>query len=475
MREFIKSFFSFGLATTIEKLIAFMLIPIYTRFFTKVEFGVIDLIQVVLGMASIFAVLQLESALQRYYYEFEGRTKKVYISTIFFVIVVLSLSVALILTIFSSQISLLIFKTANYSTLIKLASWQLPLTNFSMIGYILLRYEKENVRFVLLIATKVAMSLISVMIFVVWLKQGINGVFYAQLIGLAASTTFLFFSIRKFLVLEVSSGLFTRSIQYALPFFPARVGSVLLSYANRFFMVGYLTIASIGLYSLSLKLASAIQLVYSAFIMAWAPFMFEQLKKPSHKALFPRVLLLVASPVFLLVALIALFSKELVLIIASAEFQESYHYVGGLSLYFSLFIFKEIVDIGPKHMEKTKYLSYTFFMSVIINVVSLYVFIRIYGIYGVVYSMLITNTFLLIVSWVVSNRLYFIPFSVVKFVLLALPAYILSIGSMYGLPSLSIRVLISLMVIGIYGFAFWKYYTSFKNQNINDSNLNLTN
>ncbi|WP_209329490.1 lipopolysaccharide biosynthesis protein [Lunatimonas salinarum] len=461
MREFIKSFFSFGFATTVEKLIAFLLLPLYTRVFSKVEFGVIDLIQVTLGISSIFAVLQLETAFQRYYYEYEGRLKRVYISSIFFIIVALSIAVAITLSFLSQPISQIFFETDEYSYIIKIASLQLPFTNFSMLGFVLLRYEKENVRFVLLLLGKVILTLLFILLFVVWQNMGIVGVFYAQLIAASISAFLLYLSIRHFIELSISSTYLKKSFKYALPQFPARIGSVLMSYANRFFMIGYLTIAAIGVYSLSLKLASSVQLVYSAFIMAWAPFMFQQIKSPGHRELFPKVLTLVAAPVFLLVSFVSLFSKEIVLFIASEEFFESYKYIGGLSLYFSLFIFKEVVDIGPKYTEKTKYLSYTFFCSLAVNLVTLYLFIPGYGLNGVVYSMLISNTFLLIMSWSVSNHLHFIPFRIIKFLILAIPAYLLAVSSMFVSPSIRIRLVVLVILICCYGFSSFSAYRMF--------------
>ncbi|MDT0294046.1 lipopolysaccharide biosynthesis protein [Mesonia ostreae] len=462
MKEFIKSFFSFGLATSIQKMMAFLLLPVYTRYFTTVEFGVIDLIQVILGIASIFAILQLETAMQRYYYELKGKLKKIFISTIFIVIVSFSIFLTLVLFFFSAQISSLIFKTVEYSGLIELASFQLPFTNFSMLAFILLRYEKKNKSFVFLMLAKVLLMLALVLVLVVWLKIGIEGVFYAQLVSLAVSSILIFLAVRDYLALKMSIPLFKKAWKYAMPQIPARVGSVSLSYANRFFMVSFLTVASIGVYSLSLKLASAIQLIYSAFIMAWAPFMFEQLKKPDHKTTFAHTLGLASGPLFLLVSLISLFSKELVVLVASQEFYESHHFVGGLSLYFSLFIIKEIVDIGPKVLEKTKFLSYTFFVSVIINISTLYFLIRSFGLYGVVYSMLITNTVLVALSWFVSNKLYYIPFKIPKFIMLALPAFFLAIYSMYQLPNIWFKILISFVLIGYYGFVFWKDYNIFR-------------
>ena len=86
-----------------------------------------------------------------------------------------------------------------------------------------------------------------------------------------------------------------------------------------------------------------------------------------------------------------------------------------MSLYFALTIIKEVIDIGPKYTEKTKYVSYNYFVSLIINVVSMYLFIVFWGIEGVIYSMILTYLMLVVISWIVSNKLYYIPFSKILF------------------------------------------------------------
>ncbi|HLT42258.1 MAG TPA: oligosaccharide flippase family protein, partial [Sphingobacteriaceae bacterium] len=284
MKAFIKSFFSFGLATSVQKIISFLLLPIYTRVFTKEEFAVIDLMQVVLAVMSIFAVLQLETALQRFYYEFEGKKRKILISSIFTVIILLSCFLTCLLLAFSHGISAILFETSEYSTLVQLASLQMPFANMSMLGFVILRYEKRNVTFVLLIFLKVFTSLGFILLFVLWLDMGLFGILYAQLIALSVSTIVLMIAMKDNYVLNFSRDYLKESLKYSLPQFPARIGSILLSYGNRFFMVGYLSLASIGIYSLSLKMASVIQLIYSAFIMAWGPFIFEQQQKnANHK------------------------------------------------------------------------------------------------------------------------------------------------------------------------------------------------
>ena len=464
MKEFFKSFFSFGVATSIQKMLGFILLPLYTRLFTKADFGVLDMIQVILGITSVFAVLQLETALQRYYYEYSGEKKKNFIFSIFITITLISFFLTGVLLLFPSQFSALIFKTEEYAHLIALASIQLPFINFSMLAFILLRYEKKNKAFLGLVLLKVVLTLSLVLLFVVRLELGIEGVLFAQLISLLVSSIFIYFAVRRFFIFSISVPLLKQAFLYAYPQIPARIGSITLSYANRFFMMSFLTIASIGIYSVSLKLASAIQLVYSAFIMAWAPFMFEQLKKEDHKQTFANVLSLASAPIFLLVSVISLFSRELVMLIASEEYFEAHRFVGGLSLYFALYIIKEIVDIGPKVLEKTKFLSYTFFISVIVNVLALYFLVPVFSLSGVVYSLLLTNVFLVAMSWFVSNKLYYIPFKIINFSVLALPAFILAIYSMYQLPSLIYKLLLSIILIMFYGTFFWIEYTLFNSQ-----------
>ncbi|MCS3868281.1 O-antigen/teichoic acid export membrane protein [Chryseobacterium ginsenosidimutans] len=451
MNNFLKAFLSFGLATSIEKLLGFILLPIYTKYFNATEYGIIDMIGTILQVTCIFGLLQLETSLQRYYYEYNSLKKKLLVSTVYYWISACSIVIGLLIFFISPFLSQWLFGSVEYSLLIKTIAIQLPLTNISMLGLVLLRFEKENVKFLIVIVTKVVTTLLFVYIFIIYLKLGLKGVFIAQVSAIFCSTALVTFYVRKQFVYKLSNIMSRKNLQYALPQFPARVGSMVLGQANRFFMLGYLSLAAIGIYSVSMKLASSIQLVNTAFIMAWAPFMHAQFKKDNNKKLFADVFPIVVGVTFLFVCLISLFSLELVKLLATKEFYSAYKYVGGLSLFFSLYIIKETVDIGPKIKEKTKYLSFTFILSVIVNIISLFVLIQLLELKGVVLAMVITNLFLVILSWFISNKLYPIPFSIVKFVLMLVPTLIVVILIMYIEISLFIRVLIGIGICSFFG------------------------
>lgn len=462
MKDFFKAFLSFGLATSIEKLLGFIILPIYTRYFSTIEYGVIDLVGTVLIIGTTFGLLQLETSLQRYYYEYSGLKKRVLVSNVYMWIGGCSGLIGGVIFLFSSFISIKLFKTDQYANLIKLISIQIPLANLSMLGLVLLRFEKENNKFLKVIITKVVLSLFFVYLFVVNLKLGLTGVFLAQILAIFLSTSLVTFYVKHYFVFSFSRRMSMQNLKYALPQFPARLGSMILGQANRFFMLGYLTLGAIGIYSVSMKLASTIQLVNTAFILAWAPFMHAQFKNKNNKAVFANVFPLVVGGTFLFVCLISLFSQEMVKLLATEEFYSSFRYVGGLALFFSLYIIKETIDIGPKIKEKTKFLSYTFLFSLIVNILSLFIFIRLFQLEGVVLSMIITNLFLVAMSWFVSNRLYYIPFSIPTFFILLFPALFFAVFTMLIDLSVMYRGVLAFICIAFYGILLLKFYRTFR-------------
>ncbi|MBK1897723.1 lipopolysaccharide biosynthesis protein [Chryseobacterium paridis] len=455
MNNFLKAFLSFGLATSIEKLLGFIILPIYTKYFNTTEYGIIDMVGTILQVACIFGLLQLETSLQRYYYEYSSLKRKLLVSTIYYWIGLSSIVIGVIIFFLSDFLSQKLFGSSEYAILIKTVSIQLPLTNISMLGLVLLRFEKENIKFLTVVITKVASTLLFVYVFVIYLKLGLKGVFIAQVSAIFCSTSLVTFYVRKQFVTKLSKIMSRKNLQYALPQFPARIGSMLLAQANRFFMLGYLSLAAIGIYSVSLKLASSIQLVNTAFIMAWTPFMHEQFKKENNKVIFANVFPIVVGVTLLFVCLISLYSVEMIKLLATGEYVSGAKYIGGLSFFFAFYIIKETIDIGPKIREKTKYLSLTFFLSVIVNIASLFILIRYLEIKGVVISMMITNSFLVGFSWYISNKLYYIPFSIFKFLIFLIPSLIIIIVSMYYDLSFLVRLLISVVVLIYFGFLIY--------------------
>ncbi|WET70815.1 oligosaccharide flippase family protein [Sphingobacterium sp.] len=454
MKDLLKNFVSFGLATTIEKLLLFLFIPIYSKYLLQDELGAVDLLQVLAEGGTILALLQIESSFQRYYLDFKGRLRKVFISSTFVFVGITSVLVTILLMVFSKHLCLLLFKDYKYIEAFNWSVAKIPFSNFSVLLFVMLRFENKTKLFFFYVLFRVVSLLLCTFTFLKFIDDSVIAIASSQFASVVLTFIAAIFFLRNYLTKALSLRLIKRSLKFSLPMVPARIGSFTVTYANRFFLISLLSLSAIGIYSLSLKFASSVQIVYTAFIMAWPPFLFGNVKKENSKDIFKNILPLIACPVFFIVCGLTIFSTELVKYFSTPIYAESSKYIGGLSLFFCLLIFKEVVDIGPKVKEKTKFITYSFFVSVIVNIVSLLILTRYLGIQGVVLSMILTNTCLLIMSWIISNKLFYIPFNIIQFIFYAFPAYFICWFFMFYEVKLEYRLLILLFSIVFYSTNF---------------------
>lgn len=453
-RELIKAFFLYGLSSAASKFIAVLLLPIYTQVFSVEEYGQVDVIQSVVYIIIIFGILQLETSLQRFYYELDERNRNIMISSILWGVGILSCLFTGISLLCTDILSELLFKTKEFSNTIKIALLLIPLTNLTTILFVVVRYMKKPLLFTGFTIIQVVTSALSTLILILYYHIGINAVFIGQIIGFGIVLVCQLIYLRKMYSFTIDQFILKKALSFALPQFPARIGSTCNAYINRFFMLSYLSAAAIGLFSVALKFASVILLLQNAFLMVWVPFMYESLKHPDHKKIYARVFNYVCMGVFLFVCLIALFADDILrLFTKNPDYYDAALLIGGLALYQGMFIIKEVVDIGPKITKRTVYITYTYLISAAFNIISLYLALHIGGLKAVVLSMIFTNVVLIIFSWLFTNKVYPIEFSVKRFTFLFLLTLGLIIGLQFFALSLAPKICIALFTLSLLGFA----------------------
>ncbi len=453
LKELIVNFISFGLAIALESLFSFLLIPLYARTFSVEEFGAIDLIQTFIGIVSIFAYLQIETSLQRYYYDYEGGERRKFTFTLISLMIVIALILSCIVVAFSGFISEWLISNKTYHSSIIIVSIQLPFTVLSVLTLIVLRFEKKNKLFFISVLVKSLLLVTFVYVFLVKKETGVNGYFMAQLLAVGIASLFsLLFSL-QFISFHFVWKDVKKALKYALPQFPARIGSAFNSYANRFFMVGFLSIYSIGIFSMAQKFGAIMMILYQVFMMAWNQYMFKIINNPNHKFVFKSILKIISPIVFFLAISVGLLTPEIINTFASETYISSAKYIGIIVVSICILITSEIINVGPKITSKTHYMSISFIISFIVNILSLFIFVRHFELPGVLFSMLLTNLVLIGINWYFSEKLYFIGFDLIYYFIVLAPALGLSIVTMYIDITFNIRV--SLL------FLFCMYYLSF--------------
>ena len=411
MRQLLKQFFVYGLGSTIGKFLSLFLLPIYASVFTPEDYGSLDFIQTITSIVSIFGMIQVETGLQRYYYEYEDMNdRNRLVSTSFLFSFILSLFITILILLSVPFINDYYFE-GKYAVEMVLSILVIIPSNLLAIIFVDFRFRKKTFLFTIINVVMVLVTALSSIYAVKFMNMGIMGI-----IACSTITYYIIFIICFFIwyqqekCLCFSRGLLKQMLSFGLPKFPARLGSISNSYINRFFMIGLLSVQAIGIYAVSLKIASGMQLILSAFQLAWLPHMYELLTRNNHRIellkSYKWILLILSYIVFLL----ALFSKDIVLLLTNEKYVEAAKYAPLLSLYYALYILKEVVDIGVQKTNKTIYTSYIYILSSIINVLLLCLLTPRFGLYGVSCALLFSNAMLFISTMIVSEKLYPIGF-----------------------------------------------------------------
>jgi O-antigen/teichoic acid export membrane protein len=403
------------------------------------------MIQTTVSIVSIFGILQLETALQRFYYEIEEGKRKIIASTVLIFVSLISFFLMGILQILSPFISQKVTATQAYKWPICIGAILIPLNNISTISLIIIRYNKKPVIFaaitVLQIFITAGITIVSILF-----NLGIISIFYGQVAGIFFSVCLGFIYLRKFYIKAFDIIALKQMFRYALPQFPARAGSVAHAYMNRFIMLDHLSIAAIGIYSVALRCASIISIVQAIFGLVWYPFMNEKINYPDHKELFKKYFKFICLVIGTMISLVILFSKEIISLVVSNEFKESSNYVGALALYMGLFVINDYVSIGPLIKKRTIFNTYIYAIVSLINFVTLLYFSSKFGLDGIVWSMVFSNIALVILSFFISEKLYYIGFSKACLFVFILVEIIISALTMYFDISITYRFLMFVIV-----------------------------
>jgi O-antigen/teichoic acid export membrane protein len=413
IKSFGRDLVIYGLSSSISKFFSLFLVPVYTRIFTPEEFGTIDLIGTIVAFVSIIGMMQLESAVSRYYYaEIKECERNEMISTALWSIVLLSSIIFLLWVLLSKSLTSIVFNTVQYANVLFIAGLTIPISNLNSLCTVIIRFKKKPVHYLAFQSSQMILSIGVTVWLVVYIKTGIIGVFAGQLAGLFLTAVGMSYYLRNHIMLIWQWTQLKKMLRFSLPLVPSVAGSWANSYINRFVMVGYLSIAEIGLYAVALKFASLFNLLDAAFRMAWGPFFWETYEKNAdHRNIFRDIQSHTIVLIMCLVILVTLFSKEIILTFTTFDYLDAAPLFGLLSLAIGIStIINQTTSLGPGITKRTEYNTIIYFLSVTANVGALFLLVPTFGLIAVPICLLFGSLTLWISSWYNSESLYKIGF-----------------------------------------------------------------
>ena len=401
-KRFLKAIGLYAIGNLGSKLITFLMVPLYTYYVNASDYGLYDICLTLILFAIPFMTLQLRDGAFRFLVDADDEKRRSIVITFAYRVMFVTSIIAILI---GGCVE--IFASVQYMWL---AILLLIVMSFYEVVVQITRGLGNTVSFVGAgILSSLCIGVFSV-IFVVWLKMGIEGIFIANILARAVALIYIELKDRiicKYLVSKPDYGAIRSEIvKYSLPLIPGLVFWWIIGSTDRLFIEHYLGLTANGLYAVAFRLVSVLHVLATIFYQAWQETALRQYESADRDKFFSDMF---NNYLYVLSCVLIVFVFTLRLCygwLVSEEFVVSVKYLYFMAVSVLLFALVAFMDMGYQCAKDTKQTLPAIILAAVVNVVSNFVLVRYIGLWGVVVTSVLTYLVLLIYR-VYDMRRYF--------------------------------------------------------------------
>jgi O-antigen/teichoic acid export membrane protein len=274
LRRLARSLAAYQVADIASKFIAVLLLPVYTRYLTTSQYGIVELLANGVIFVSIVIRFGIIEAFLRFYFADEDQDRRdalVRRSTMFLLLTTTAAAIALAAA--AAPLSRLVLGHRDATTfrIAVLGLW--TFTNLEL-AYGLLRVDERIRTYALASLTNVGLTVTASLVLVVGLGDGARGLLLGNYGASTVVLLALWFSMRHRLrrpVRRATGERLSQLLHFGLPTMPAEISVYALNIFDRFYILHAKGTSLVGLYSVAIKLAGSVAFIVRAFQYAWPP------------------------------------------------------------------------------------------------------------------------------------------------------------------------------------------------------------
>jgi len=426
----------YGLPTIVGRLLNYFLFPLYTRVFTTGEYGVVTELYAYVAFLMVILTYGMETTFFRFSKK-ENEEGSVY-NTSVISLLISSLAFIALSWIFSPSISF-VLGYANHTEYIVWFAWILGLDALSAIPFARLRELNKARRFALLKSVNIALQIGFNLFFIVfcpWLAKYTGdgmlsyllhlfykpsvGVGYIFISNLIASGITLLLMLPEIIDIKLyfDNKLWKQMIKYALPIMVWGMAGIVNETFDRILLKHLVPAADhpmeqLGIYGACYKIAILMTLFIQTFKFAAEPFFFSQANREDARQIYADVMkyfIIVCALIFLGVMMYI----DIIIKMVGKDFREGAAVIPillmanlCLGVFYNLSIWYKITD-------KTMYGAYISVFGAVVTLVLNFWLVPIMGYMGAAWATLICYFLIMLVSYLLGQKHYYINYDLKK-------------------------------------------------------------
>jgi O-antigen/teichoic acid export membrane protein len=401
----------YGLGGLVSRILAVLLLPLYTRYLSTSDYGKVETLIALTTVVGIVLRMGIHSAFFRFYFDSPAlEHRRLVLRTSFWFtmgMATLGLVAGLLL---SPAIAGLLFGSTDDSELVMAAFVGLWAgMNYEQLTS-LFRVEERSVAFVSASLANILLTIGATLLLVVALDKGPIGVIVGNFTGTLLVYAVLVGYRREQLGLQLDRSLLRQMNRFGIPLVPTALFLWVTNFSDRLFLVKLADTSEVGLYSVGVRIASAMVLLLTAFRLAWPAFAYSIEDDREAKRTYAYVLTYLVLVTTWVAAGLALLSPWIVDWIAAPAFAESSRVVGPLAFAAVAFGAYIVVAIGVGRARRTQFNWVVTGAAAAVNIVLNLVLIPPYGMMGAAVATIaaFATMFVGMAWW--AQRIYPVPY-----------------------------------------------------------------
>jgi len=401
----------YGIGGLVSRIVAVLLLPVYTHYLTPADYGKIETLLALTTVLGIILRAGISSAFFRFYFDAEDpAARRTVLRTSFWFTMGAGTLGLLLLLVFAAPLSDFLFGTSSAQNLVRAAGVALWAgVNYEQLTS-LFRVEERSVAFVCASLANVFITIGLTLVLVVSLDKGALGVIVGNFSGTLIVYVALLGFRREQLGLQFDRELLRQMNRFGIPLVPTALFLWVTNFSDRFFLVKLSSVSEAGLYSVGVRVASAMVLLLTAFRMAWPAFAYSIRDEDEAKRTYAYVLTYLTVVTAWVALGLTLFAPWLVDLLAAPRFAESYEVVGPLAFASVAFAAYIVVAIGVGRLRRTQFNWVVTGAAAIVNVALNLALIPPYGMIGAALATVAAYVTMAVgMAWW-SQRIYPVPY-----------------------------------------------------------------
>jgi O-antigen/teichoic acid export membrane protein len=397
----------YGIGDAATQIISFFLLPIYVRYLSPADYGVLALLLTVEVAAKVIFRWGIDASFMRLYFDCpDVPARQLLASTQFFFLTAANGALLAIALVLSPAIGPYLFRTNQYDWTLRLVLINTFVTCFYFLPYHVMRIEGRTSTYITLGFLRSAAVLLARLLLVVVLGRGVHGVVLADLVVTVLFTVTLLPWLARLIRPVFSRQLLRESLRFGLPRLPHGVAHQLIAVSDRYVLGRFVSLHELGLYSTGASFALGLKLFLSSFESAWAPFYFGVMREPDAKDTFSRVTTYGVLILALLTAGLTACAHDVVALATTPTFHQAARVIPWIALGVGFQGVYLLTSIGLNITKHTEYYPMATGIAAATSVVTNLLLVPSFGIAGAAWANMLAYGVLAIVAWRFSQRFF---------------------------------------------------------------------